>query len=472
MPNISASDYTTFIKYQAASLGYQNGAIPANRHNNVQIAPTQSIMNAQLLASKASYLTQTQTSSSVTVPDTFSIFNNGGSIYSSSTDPPVFSAFSSTGVAGSILVSYNGTAFCTGENYSIDNAKTWQSSGFSISGTKYAILWSTGLNAWIICGNFTGGNPVYVLQNITPSGTWVGLSGSTVFGGDTTCNSGACNGNIVVLSTYTVSSQHLYYSKTGNISLWTALGSFPLYSSSYYPFFVACNGDSGTWIAVGKGTSSTIARVTSNGVDGTWTSTTSGTNGFTVGRSICTNGSGRWVAGGTGGTYNISYSTDDGQTWTAVTSPFDGTTDSGASNFNRGVLSICWNGAEFVASGFNSSITATTAYSKDGITWYNISSGTVTSNPIATHLVLPYTAAKNAALTTTTAGTTASSVITGLNYVRPFAGKGYVNNPKSLSTVTYAGSGTTSSSKTYQAGGPPSGKGNAGKVITLYNGRS
>jgi len=65
-----------------------------------------------------------------------------------------------------------------------------------------------------------------------------------------------------------------------------------------------------------------------------------------------------------------------------------------------------------------------------------------------------------------------NSTLNGLSYVRPYAGKGNVNNPKSLSTVSYAGSGTTSSSKTYQAGGPPSGKGNTGKVLTLYNGRS
>jgi len=64
------------------------------------------------------------------------------------------------------------------------------------------------------------------------------------------------------------------------------------------------------------------------------------------------------------------------------------------------------------------------------------------------------------------------TAITGLNYVKPFAGKGKVNNPDALSTVTYSSSGTTSSSKTYQAGGPPSGKGNTGKVLTLYNGRS
>jgi len=53
MPNLSASDYTTFIKMQAASQSYRNGAIPKKIQTSDQVVPTQSIMNAQLLASQA-----------------------------------------------------------------------------------------------------------------------------------------------------------------------------------------------------------------------------------------------------------------------------------------------------------------------------------------------------------------------------------------------------------------------------------
>jgi hypothetical protein len=56
MPNLSASDYTTFIKMQAASQSYRNGAIPKTIQTSAQIVPTQSIMNAQLLASQAAAL--------------------------------------------------------------------------------------------------------------------------------------------------------------------------------------------------------------------------------------------------------------------------------------------------------------------------------------------------------------------------------------------------------------------------------
>ena len=53
MPNLSASDYTNFIKIQAASQSYRNGAIPKKIQTSDQVVPTQSIMNAQLLASQA-----------------------------------------------------------------------------------------------------------------------------------------------------------------------------------------------------------------------------------------------------------------------------------------------------------------------------------------------------------------------------------------------------------------------------------
>jgi len=465
MPNISASDYTTFIKYQAASLGYQNGAIPANRHNNVQIAPTQSIMNAQLLASKASYLTQTQSSSSVTVPDTFTLANGGGgsgSIYSSSTDPPAFS-FLTTGVANTTTIAYNGKAFCNGIKYSTDNGATWQSTGIPVITICNSIFWSSGLNMWIASATGDATNELYYFTGPIPSGTWTPIAKTSFSGVNGVMQFGASNGNIVVITALSNSNTPEIYYSTGS-SLSFSLATHPL-TTSGYQIKLACDGDTGTWIAVGQGLTGTIARVTSNGVNGTWTATTSGTNGFTAGYSVCF-ANGIWVAGGFYGTYNISYSTDGGVNWTAVTSPFNG-------NTSAFVNSICWNGTEFVAAGRNNTLSFIVAYSKDGVTWSTVSGFSYTNNiEVASHLVLPYTAAKNTALVTTTASTKPSSVITGLNYVRPFAGKGYVNHPKSLSTVTYAGSGTTSSSKTYQAGGPPSGKGNTGKVITLYNGRS
>jgi len=57
MPTLSASDYTNFIKIQAAAQSYRNGAIPKKIQTSDQVVPLQSMLNAQLLASQASYVT-------------------------------------------------------------------------------------------------------------------------------------------------------------------------------------------------------------------------------------------------------------------------------------------------------------------------------------------------------------------------------------------------------------------------------
>jgi hypothetical protein len=56
MPTLSASDYTSFIKAQAASLAYRNRAIPTTIQTSSQPYAIQSVLNAQLLTSQASYV--------------------------------------------------------------------------------------------------------------------------------------------------------------------------------------------------------------------------------------------------------------------------------------------------------------------------------------------------------------------------------------------------------------------------------
>jgi hypothetical protein len=53
MPTLSASDYTAFIKAQAASLAYRNGAIPKTIQTGAQPFAIPSVLNARLLASQA-----------------------------------------------------------------------------------------------------------------------------------------------------------------------------------------------------------------------------------------------------------------------------------------------------------------------------------------------------------------------------------------------------------------------------------
>jgi hypothetical protein len=66
MPTLSASDYTNFIKIQAASQSYRNGAIPNKIQTSDQVVPLQSQLNAQLLASQAAYVVKPSTSTLLT----------------------------------------------------------------------------------------------------------------------------------------------------------------------------------------------------------------------------------------------------------------------------------------------------------------------------------------------------------------------------------------------------------------------
>jgi len=62
MPTLSASDYTAFIKAQAASYAYRDGLTPTRIQTSAQPYAIRSILNAQLLASQAAYvLTAPQT---------------------------------------------------------------------------------------------------------------------------------------------------------------------------------------------------------------------------------------------------------------------------------------------------------------------------------------------------------------------------------------------------------------------------
>jgi len=53
MPTLSASDYTTFIKNQAAALAYQNGKVPTTIQTSNQPFATRTPLYAQLLAGQA-----------------------------------------------------------------------------------------------------------------------------------------------------------------------------------------------------------------------------------------------------------------------------------------------------------------------------------------------------------------------------------------------------------------------------------
>lgn len=57
MPTLSASDYTRFLKLKAAATAYQNGAVPRKIQTGDQVVPVASILNAEVQASQAAFVT-------------------------------------------------------------------------------------------------------------------------------------------------------------------------------------------------------------------------------------------------------------------------------------------------------------------------------------------------------------------------------------------------------------------------------
>lgn len=99
MPTLSASDYTSFIKAQAASQAYRNGAVPIPIQTRDQPFLNQSTLNAQLLTSQAAYvltpskpivytITVTDASSSIITGIDVTLDGSGNSIVEYSTSVP------------------------------------------------------------------------------------------------------------------------------------------------------------------------------------------------------------------------------------------------------------------------------------------------------------------------------------------------------------------------------------------------
>ena len=58
MPTLSASDYTQYLKFQAAQLAYANGAVPKTVQTTAQVAPTVAVVNSYLKTSQAAFVTK------------------------------------------------------------------------------------------------------------------------------------------------------------------------------------------------------------------------------------------------------------------------------------------------------------------------------------------------------------------------------------------------------------------------------
>jgi len=121
MPTLSASDYTTFIKAQAASQAYRNGTVPIPIQTRAQPFLSQSILNAQLLTSQAAYAVTPSTTVVERVPTTISAASATTLTGAASTDSGTTVTYTSSvahGLTAGMVVTISGFTTTTAFNLS------------------------------------------------------------------------------------------------------------------------------------------------------------------------------------------------------------------------------------------------------------------------------------------------------------------------------------------------------------------
>lgn len=420
MPTLSASDYTNFIKLQAASQSYRNGAIPKKIQTSDQVVPLQSMLNAQLLTSQAAYVTKAKTpvvtvsGTTVSAASVTTVTNGASAILSAATANIVTAAVGST-----TYITYT---------TSVDH-------GLSV-GDVVSITGLTG---------YSTANVTSLAVSLTPTTTSfrinVASAGTTSISGQ----SGQINIGPAAAAT-------VYY--TSSVAHGLAVGE----TVSITGFTTRGNVTSKTITKVIDSTHFAIANVGTGVGTGTGTITgftyyiTSVAHGLSVGDVITITGMTNFNAS------SLSVAKVISTTQFALTNgPTNATADSGKTGTIVG--RVYYTTADAYVGIFPNVPNTTVAIS--GITTnttFNLS-GIVIACPTTTVFVISSNQASGTAVTGKS-GTITSTVIVnpttsidGNARVRPYDGVGYVNQPKNLSTVSQ--SGTLSSGKTQQLGGLP-----------------
>ena len=423
MPTLSASEYTSIIKAQAASLAYANGRVPTTIQTSSQPYVNQSVLNAQLLASQASYVAATTGIVKTALP----VITDASTTTVTAARTDILSA-----ATANVVTSATGsTTFIT---------YTTSVSHGLVAGDTISI---TGLIGYA-AANVTG-----LLVATTPAPT------PTTFA--------------VLVATDTTS----ITTQTGRLNIGNLATPTAYYTSSVpHGLSVGTSVTITGFTTLGNVTSKTVTRV----IDSTRF-------------AIANNGTASGVGTGTGSITNLVYYTTSvphgliaGQTSITITgiTTFTATALTVAnvgSTTNFALTSVTTGtavtGATGQIVGFVYYTTATphsqtvdiplTVYSIVGLTTtpdFNLSEFTIASVPDATTFVVA-NAATGTAITgqsgyfERTTRLVPRTVILGNARIRPYNGKGPVNNPKSLSTVHTSTSTTLSSAKFPQTGGLP-----------------
>jgi hypothetical protein len=429
MPTLSASDYTNFIKIQAAAQSYRNGAIPTKIQTSDQVVPTQSILNAQLLASQASYVAASPATVKTALPAITAVSTN--TVTAAQTD--ILSAASANVVTAA-----------TGSSSAKTFTYTTNVSHGIVVGDLITI---TNLSA----GTLTSVNVSNLAVTSVPSPTtFVIFVAAGAQDGTITAQTGQLNiGNLATATAYYTSSvpHGLSVGTSITITGFTTLGNVTSKTVTRVidsTHFAVANNGTATGVGTGTGSITNLVYYT-----------TSVAHGLVAGQTNV-----NIVA--TGGTLtnftasNLTVANVADATHFALTSATTGSAITGQTGRISGYV--------YYTTATAHSQTANilnTLYTITGLTTttaFNLAGFTISSTPDATTFVVT-NATTGTAITGQSGGferiTTLvpRTVISGNVRIRPFVGVGYVNQPKSLSAVTR--SGTLSSGKFQQVGGLP-----------------
>jgi hypothetical protein len=420
MPTLSASDYTNFIKLQAAAQSYRNGAIPTKIQTSDQVVPLQSILNAQLLASQASYVAASPDTVKTRLPNITEASSTTVTDAASRTITSVSSRTVTSAVANGTTVTYT-----TSVPHGLSAGDT-----VTISG-----LTNTSLNL----------STQIVLASGLTSTQFV-VSNAVAAASETGSTAGRINNRVY----YTTSVEHgLIATQTITISNTSAtfnLSNVTITTVTSPTQFVVTNSANTTNFT---GSGATAGRV-SRGV-GLIFYTTSVPHALTVGQSITITDAGAFSVG------PVTVAAVTTPTRFSVTSSADNSTV--YSGTAAGITGYVYYTTEtlhnLVANRLNSTysitgLTTTTAYNLTGFT---ISSVTGPTRFVVTNNATGAAITGQSGFFEQTTILVPRTVISANARVRPYDGVGYVNQPKNLSTV--AQSGTLSSGKTQQLGGLP-----------------
>ena len=311
MPTLSASDYTAFVKAQAASLAYQNGAIPRTIQTSAQPYAIQSVLNASLLASQASYVAASPATVKTQLPAvtaaTITPINLArGDILTAAVADGVKITYTSAVphglVAGTVITITGFTVFLTANvtatavtavlsttSFTITNAASAQSAtgtGYITIGSNKLAYYTTSVPHGLIAGGSVAVSGLVATAYNTVATTITNVGDPNTFAlstNTTAASSGADLGTITVASTnyvyYTTASYHgltanrptttyIISGLTGNTTFNLTAFTIPIVTDGLN-FIVASNTPTGTAITGKSGsfmeTATLVSRTVING---------------------------------------------------------------------------------------------------------------------------------------------------------------------------------------------------------------